>query len=130
MWLCQGRECDSFWGSSNLEVKLEDNDHWLNLGNQISCVDLQQKDALEVWPVAHATARTLIFLNESCSKEGVCSCPRQLSDCSLWSMVHLYYRLLSTRGYNFVSEARQNRFVIFEKGLALRLVCRGPCLDV
>ena len=60
MWLCQGRECDSFWGSSNLEVKLEDEDNWLNLG--ISCVDLQQKDALEVWPVAHATARTLIFL--------------------------------------------------------------------
>ena len=62
MWLCQGKECDPFWGSSNLEVELEDNDHWLNLG--ISCVDLQQKDALEVWPVAHATSRTLIWATD------------------------------------------------------------------
>ena len=114
MWQCgfaRGGNVAHF-GDPHLEVELGDEDHWLNLG--ISCVDLQQKDALEVWSVGHATSRTLnVFMNHVPRKE----------------FVHVPGNPLvvasgRTRGYNFVREFRQNRFVTFQKGLALRLVCK------
>ena len=55
--LARGGKVTHIGAPQNLEVESDDEDHWLNFGTNLLCNS--PTDALEAWPVAHATSRIL-----------------------------------------------------------------------